>query len=158
MADRRSGARLSALAGAVAAVAPLLAGCGLFGGDDDGGTSVFDAEPGMCFLAPEEVQAQVDEMESVPCSEPHDQEAYAVVPFTGGDDAFPGDDALSAFADGHCAQEFRDYVGVDYLDSALYFTYLLPSPRSWEQDDRDVLCLVTAAGEPIEGSVKGTAR
>jgi hypothetical protein len=112
----------------------------------------------MCFQAPGEVEAQVDELAEVPCAEPHDQEAYAVVPYTGEGDAYPGDDELAAFADGRCAQEFRDYVGVDYLDSSLYFTYLVPSPRSWEQDDRDVLCLVTNAGEPLEGSVEGSER
>jgi hypothetical protein len=129
---------------ALAALAPALSACSLFG-DDDAATSVFDAEPGMCFQAPGEVVG-------------HDQEAYAVVPYTGEGDAYPGDDELAAFADGRCAQEFRDYVGVDYLDSSLYFTYLVPSPRSWEQDDRDVLCLVTNAGEPLEGSVEGSER
>jgi hypothetical protein len=114
----------------------------------------------MCFNAPEEVEAQIDELDEVPCADPHDQEAYAMVTFRPPDgeaeDAFPGDDELKAFADGACAQEFSGYVGVDYLDSELFFTYLLPSPRSWEQDDRAVLCLVTTTGDPLEGSAEGS--
>lgn len=140
----------------------LLQGCAFFDDEDGGATSVFEAEPGMCFNAPDEVEAQVDDLEEVPCSEPHDQEAYAVVSYSPpegeDDDAFPGDDTLSAFADGACAQEFRDYVGIDYLDSELFFTYLLPSPRSWEDDDREVLCLVMDAGKPLEDSVKDSKR
>lgn len=157
MAEVPTGFRRATTALALLTLGPSLAGCGLFGGGDDE-TSVFDAEPGMCFQAPDQVEAQVDELDEVSCSEPHDQEAYAVVPYTSDDDAYPGDDELAAFADGRCAQEFRDYVGIDYLDSSLYFTYLVPSPRSWEQDDRDVLCLVTNAGKPLEGSVKGSER
>jgi len=139
----------------------LLAGCS--GDDDADATSVFSAKPGQCFLAPAEVEAQVSDLERVDCSEEHDHEAYAVVPYraAGEEEAseeFPGDEVLTNFAEGACAQEFGAYVGVDYLDSELFFTYLLPSPRSWQEDDRSVLCLVTAAGGGLEGSVKGTER
>lgn len=160
MAERRRTGRV--LSVATALVVLPLSGCGLFGDDEEDTTSVFDAAPGMCFRAPDQVEAQIDDLDEVPCSEPHEQEAYALVEFRPADgqdgDAFPGDDALAAFADGACAQEFRDYVGVDYLDSELFFTYLLPSPRSWEQDDRDILCLVTTTGDPLDESVEGSKR
>ena len=66
---------------------------------------------------------------------------------------------LSAFAQGACAQHFTGYVGVDYLDSSLFFTYLLPSARSWESDDdRDVICFVTTTGGTLTGSVKGSKK
>jgi hypothetical protein len=161
VAERPASARRVHLATVAAGAVLLLSGCGLFG-DDSEQTSVFDAEPGMCFNAPAEVEAQIDELDQVPCVDPHDQEAYAVAEFQPpegeGGDAFPGGEVLKAFADGACAQEFAGYVGVDYLDSELFFTYLLPSPRSWEQEDREVLCLVTGTGDKLEGSVKGTGR
>lgn len=156
--------RTASRALALAATGLLLSGCGLFGDDEEGdSTSVFDVEPGACIKAVDEVKAQVSDLVEVPCTEPHAQEAYAVVAYQpvegeADDDAFPGEEALSRFADGACAQEFAGYVGVDYLDSSLFFTYLLPSPRSWEEDDRDVLCLVTTAGEPLTESVEGTQR
>lgn len=149
---RRASLAVALLVGSVG-----LSGCGLFGDDGDG-TSVFDAEPGMCFHALTEVEAQVDDLDEVACTKQHALEAFALVSYAKDGDAFPGADDLAAFADGHCAREFRDYVGVDYLDSSLYFTYLLPSPRSWEEDDREVLCLVTTAGEPLTESVKGSKR
>ncbi|MCR1782734.1 septum formation family protein [Nocardioides carbamazepini] len=136
----------------------LLAGCGWFGDDDTAGTSVFDAEPGMCFRSLDQVKAQVGDLDQVSCADAHALEAYAVVPYDKEGSTFPGEEELTAFADGHCAQEFRDYVGVDYLDSDLFFTYLLPSPRSWEEDDRDVLCVITTAGEPLTASVKDSER
>ncbi|MDT5080785.1 MAG: hypothetical protein QOJ80_5422, partial [Mycobacterium sp.] len=68
-------------------------------------------------------------------------------------------DVLEKFAKGVCAQRFTAYVGVDYLDSSLYFTYLLPSARSWEQDDdRNVLCFVTTTGGTLKTSVKGSRK
>lgn len=149
------------LLAALLPVAVVTSGCSFFGDDEDDPTSVFEAEPGMCFEAPGEVKAQVSEVARVPCSEGHAQEAYALVPYEGGEDdsgEYPGEETLSQFADGACAEEFHSYVGVSYLDSSLFFTYLLPSPRSWEEDDRGVLCLVTTTGETLTGSVKGTER
>lgn len=152
-------------AGVLAAllVAPGLSGCSLFGDDDEGeGVSVFDVEPGQCFEGQTEVKAQISELTAIDCDDEHAQESYAVIPFQAVDgeapDTYPGDDALTKFAEGACAGEYRTYVGVDYLDSELFYTYLLPSARSWEDDDRSVICFVTTAGEPLQGSVKGSKR
>ncbi|HTW17558.1 MAG TPA: septum formation family protein [Nocardioides sp.] len=140
----------------------LLLALGACSGDDEKEGSVFSIEPGQCFLAPEEVEAQISDLEQVDCQDEHDHEAYAVIRYKApgaeeASDEFPGDEALTKFADGSCAADFGDYVGVDYLDSSLFFTYLLPSPRSWQEDDRSVVCLVTSAGgEPLTGSAKGT--
>jgi Septum formation len=150
--------RLPAVVLVLLLAAAGLTGCGWFGDDDTEGTSVFDTEPGMCFHALTEVEAQVDDLDQVDCTQAHALEAYAVVSYDKDGDTFPGADDLAAFADGHCAREFRGYVGIDYLDSDLFFTYLLPSPRSWEENDREVLCLVTTAGEPLNASVKGSER
>jgi hypothetical protein len=137
----------------------LVAGCGLLGDDGDGGAvGVLDVEAGQCFTAPGEVQAELTELTSVPCDSEHDQEAYAVVGYTGPDgqeaDGFPGADALTRFADGACAQEFGEYVGTNYLDSRLFFTYLLPSVRGWDDGDTDVVCFVTTTGEKLDASVR----
>ena len=143
----------------VVVLALLVAGCGLLGDDgDDGAVGVLDVEAGQCFTAPGEVQAELTELTSVPCDSEHDQEAYAVVGYTaaGGEeaDAFPGADTLTRFADGACAQEFGEYVGTNYLDSRLFFTYLLPSVRGWEDGDTEVVCFVTTTGEKLDASVR----
>ncbi|WAX57740.1 septum formation family protein [Jatrophihabitans cynanchi] len=133
--------------------------------------SVFAVKPGQCFTAPGTVKVQLSSLAEVDCSKPHTQEAYAVVPYTatGGaastgtpaaralTSSYPGEDVLTTFAQGACAQRYRGYVGVDYLDSTLFFTYLLPSARSWEQQaDRNVLCFVTTTGTMLTKSVKGS--
>jgi hypothetical protein len=155
-------ARLRASALAAAAVL-LVSGCGWFGGSDHAAksVSVFSVSPGQCFVAPTDVKAELSELSRTPCEKPHAREAYAVVPFasaTGStDSAYPGADKLSAFAQGSCAQSYRGYVGVDYLDSSMFFTYLFPSARSWEQDnDRKIICFVTTAGGTLTASVKGS--
>jgi len=139
---------------------PLAAGCSAPWHKDAGASkaSVFDAKVGECFESPTEVQAQISDLQQVDCAKPHGQEAYALPTYqpAAGSDVFPGDQTLESFAQGACAQAFGPYVGVDYLDSRLYDTYLLPSPRSWESGDRTVLCLATDSGNPMTGSVKGT--
>lgn len=164
--------RRAAFAAAVLGLVLSCTGCGWFGGghSDAKSESVFSVKPGQCFQAPTKVQAELSSLQRTPCSTPHIREAYAIVPFrsasaagsgssasTGG--AYPGSDALSAFAQGACAQHFTGYVGVDYLDSSLFFTYLLPSARSWQsEDDRSVICFVTTAGSKVTGSVKGSKK
>jgi hypothetical protein len=157
---RRPAARTAVLG---VALAVLLGGCSIFGQDDEtDGVSVFDVEAGQCFRVPEEITVELTELPAVPCTEPHEQEAYARVAYTDPatgktPDTFPGADALSTFADGTCAEQFADYVGVDYRDSSLYFTYLVPSPRGWEQNaDRDTVCFVTTTGSQLSQSVAGT--
>ena len=163
MPDRSRLRRGATTALAAVLVLPMLGGCGLFGDDDEGeGVSVFSIKPGQCFEGQSEVKAQLSELTEVDCDQDHAQESYAVVEFTtDGEesaDTFPGDDELAKFADGACAGEYGKYVGVDYLDSKLFYTYLLPSARSWEDDDRKVVCFVTSAGEPLQGSAKGSKR
>lgn len=139
----------------------LLSGC-WFGGDDSGEVSVFDLRAGDCVLTPAETKVELTKVERVACSKPHQMEVFALPPYAppGGGDAsndFPGQDALTAFADGACAESFTGYVGVDYRDSALYYTYIMPSARSWGQDkDRTVVCFLTTTGDKLEKSAKGT--
>ena len=125
---------------------------------DDVGTdaSVFDVEEGDCVVPPAEVKAELAKITVVPCEEPHTQEAFAVVEVENAD-AYPGDDALRALADGQCVERYEGYVGKPYPESSLFFTYLLPSPRGWDDaKDRKILCLVTTTGDELTQSVKGS--
>lgn len=141
-------------------VGGLLAGCAWFGGDGPEAVSVFELAPGDCVLSPVDVAAELTELERVECDVEHHMEVYARVelPQADGDAAqFPGDAATKNFADGSCAEEFTDYVGISYLDSSLWFTYLVPSARSWaEGGDRTVTCFVTTTGAPLTQSVAGS--
>lgn len=131
-----------------------------------GPVSVFELQPGDCLplTDAEEEAAEVSTVQAVPCGEPHSREVFAVLDYgeEGGEDrggAFPGPDALASFADAACADRFADYVGIDYLDSSLFITYLLPNLEGWDKgSDRDVICLVTTTGATFTGSAEGSAR
>lgn len=155
----------------MAAVAGLvLTGCSSSGGNKS--VSVFRVKPGQCFTTPSTVKVQLSKLNMVPCTKAHTQEAYALVDYSAPGagpsvsptsvaltSSYPGDDVLSNFAQGACAQRFTNYVGVDYLDSKLFFTYLLPSARSWQQSvDRKIICFVTTTGSVLTSSVKGSKR
>lgn len=154
-----SGRRVAAVGGVLGAL--VVAGCSVLDRDDDGthSVSVFEVEVGDCFRAPTEddVRHELSELDRVDCAAPHEQELYAVAAWEDPDAQFPGEETLKAFADGRCAQEFAGYVGVDYRDSSLFFTYLLPSARSWEHEaDRQTLCFVTTTGRQLTASVAGS--
>lgn len=160
--------RRARLAGGFVAIALVCSACS--GGDDGvkrdkdghvtaaGNVSVFDLRAGDCVVPPTDVKAELENVRVVPCKEPHTQEAYSIEPYTQGD-AYPGDQALTAFADGVCLERYEGYIGVAYQDSKLFYTYLLPSARSWnEGKDRKVVCIVTTTGEQLTASVKGSKR
>ena len=155
-----SRARWTAAATAVVAAVA----CGACSGSSKSASqSVFTVVPGQCFTTPGKVQAELSSLARVSCDQPHTREAYAVVdyvaPAGANAGAYPGSDALDTYSKGACAQRYGPYVGVDYLDSTLFFTYLFPSARSWEQDgDRKIICFVTSTGSPLRSSVKGSKR
>jgi hypothetical protein len=155
-------------AAALLAVTPL-ASCSGGGSGGSSSESVFNVKTGQCFTTPLKVKAELSSLHRVSCASPHTQESYAVVPYqasaaqlaSGAPDsgAYPGADALTQFAKGACAQRFGGYVGRDYLDSSLFFTYLLPSARSWEQeDDRTILCFITTTGGTLTNSVRDSRK
>jgi len=152
---------VSGIALVIAAFA--LSSCGWLGHSSKTvSVSVFSVQPGQCFTAPAQVKAQLSNLNRIECTSPHSQESYALVAYTNPNgttsSTYPGNDLLANFAQGACAQRFSSYVGVDYLDSSLFFTYLLPSARSWEQgDDRNVICFLTTTGSTtLDSSAKGS--
>jgi hypothetical protein len=123
-----------------------------------GSLSAAELKPGDCMLAPAKVAAEVTDVRAVPCSDPHPLEAFSLVTYDKGD-AYPGDKELGRYADGKCLERYADYVGIDYADSELFYTYLLPSARSWQDSkDRTIVCIVTTTGEQLTKSVQGSQR
>ncbi|AZI57999.1 hypothetical protein EH165_07450 [Nakamurella antarctica] len=150
-------------------VAVSLAGCGwvssIFGKDDKVDTtsiSAFDVKVGQCFNPPGTVQAEIPNLDLIPCDQGHLMEAFLLsdyVDANGASDTYPGVNALKSFAQGRCAQAVMDYVGVSYQDSSLFTTFLFPSARSWESDkDRTVICFLTTTGETLTSSVAGSKK
>jgi hypothetical protein len=79
----------------------------------------------------------------VPCSGPHDSEAYADITLTGS--AYPGLDAVQAQAQTGCQGDaFADFIGIASDDSTLQVSYYYPTEDSWAGGDRTVTCTVFA--------------
>ena len=110
------------------------------GGDLD----VMTVQPGDCFNDPGSEEEVVFQLEAIPCSEPHDNEVFAVESVAGLFGAeYPGRQALEEHAYGVCSGTiFDSYVGTPYLDSSLEVFTLTPTDDSWSQGDRDVVCVL----------------
>lgn len=153
------------LVGATALIASLaLTGCSalstLLGGaprDETGqvtetvSDTVFNLRVGDCFNEPE--GAQVNEVELVPCSEPHDKEVYAELTLPDGD--LPDD--VKEQADEFCYNEFEPFIGVSYEESTLYYRYFFPSQDTWDyENDRLITCIVYDSAGQTTGSLAGS--
>lgn len=147
------GSRMAALALRFGLGIVVFAGIGFFSSLNDasrdgsgelvsgGDLDVMTLQVGDCFDDPEELDAVVYDVAAVPCSEAHDNEVYSLVPVTAFGTAFPGETALQDFGYEACVGEpFSDYVGIDYLDSALEVFTFTPTEESWDDGDRDIVC------------------
>jgi hypothetical protein len=139
--------RHARLLGTFAAVALVATACG--------SASVFDLSVGDCFDDPVS-GSEVSSVDAVDCAEPHDNEVYALYDYDG--DEYPGEEAMSAAADEGCEARFEDYVGIGYFESELYYTHLTPTQESWDEGDREVVCVLYEPEAKLEGSMEGAAR
>lgn len=115
---------------------------------------VFILRTGDCI---NEWSADSDEsVSSVPkidCAEPHDLEVY----YEGTLDEsgpYPAGEALGEMVNEGCVDAFEDFVGLDYMESALDFSSLMPTEDGWEAGDREYLCLVGQYGEQTSGTLE----
>ena len=125
----------------------------------EGNIDAFRVQLGDCFNDPGEIgpgeEVEVSGLAGIPCSEPHDNEVYAV--FDVSLASFPGDEEIGDIAFEACLERFEAFVGRGYETSALDVSYFYPSRTSWsEQGDRTVFCAVFDINlNKLEGSVRG---
>ena len=122
-----------------------------------GDVGVAELEPGDCFDDPDDFDEVVYDVQAVPCSEPHDNEVFAVQAVSSAfPDGFPGQEALQDHAYLLCSGAVFDaFVGISYLDSSLEVISLTPTAESWRDGDRDVACVLYRLDL---GKLTGTAR
>jgi hypothetical protein len=129
-------------------VAAMLAGCGQ--------DTVLSLEVGTCFDDVDELYEPgggVPEVPIVDCDEPHHNEVYAVFDLPDGD--FPAD--LTEQAIDGCIAPFSGYVGGAYETSRFDIAWLRPSPETWEEGDRQVICyLYDEDNQPIVGTARAS--
>jgi hypothetical protein len=151
----RAAARILAL---MVLVVVAAAGCSVHSKPSVGASvSVFHLKVGDCLVPPTAVKAEITSVTIVACKEAHTQEVFALVTDPGGDN-YPGASKLETYANGNCLEHYQAYVGVAYQDSSLFYTYLLPSVRSWAANDRTIVCVITTTGQKLISSVKGSKR
>ncbi len=127
---------------------------------DPGEADVFSIKVGDCF--DDQSGTQFESVPAVPCTGPHDMEAFFSYDLEEGD--FPGDDAVSKLADTKCGTEFEKFAGISFDDSAsLNYNFLIPTSGSWDGGDREVLCVIYDEDEagtmkPTTGTLKGAKR
>lgn len=118
-----------------------------------GNISVFDVQVGDCLMPGDKLKAEISSIRAVPCRQPHTHEVFALPEYPGDSDVYPGEAKLADFANASCLESFGNYTGSDYLDSKLFFSYLQPSVRSWNDGkDRRIVCVIVATGKPVTGS------
>jgi Septum formation len=123
----------------------------------EGSVSAFEVRAGDCFNNPP-IDAQATSIEAVPCSQPHDAEAFAT--FDIRSEQYPGDNQVVRQAEAGCVVRFEDFIGLPYANSVYELVYLHPTRSSWRLgDDRTVLCaVVDPAGKITEETLRGARR
>ena len=124
-------------------------------------TETEDVDPntlqaGDCFNDPEaENTTRVEELQAVPCDEPHDNEVFHVFDLDDGD--FPGADEVKELGLAGCEPELEAYVGATAEEAGLAVVPVTPTEDSWNDlDDRTVICaLYNADASKLTGSIEG---
>lgn len=118
--------------------------------------NVFDLEVGQCFNDPDSFD-EVANVDIVDCEEPHDNEVYHL--FDLADGSYPGLDAVESDAVDGCLAAFEPFVGRDYQTSELDIRYLYPTPDTWDDGDREIVCaLFDLSGAQMTGTERNSGR
>jgi hypothetical protein len=126
-----------------------------------GKASAFAIKVGDC-LDDADVQGATTTAPIVPCTGPHDSEAYGRFLLT--DTEYPGEEKVKSEAAAGCSGTlFANFVGIASADSTLQFSYYFPTADSWASGDREVMCTINqvdGAGTtiPTTGTLKDAAR
>jgi Septum formation len=122
---------------------------------DEGSVNAFEVRVGDCFDDSGD-STEITSLPGVPCSEPHDNEAFAVFDVTIA--TYPAGDGMWDLATNSCMERFESFVGKDYESSSLDIFTLYPTSESWKQNDREVVCAVyDVNANKLVGSAKGLA-
>jgi hypothetical protein len=114
-----------------------------------GGVGAYKVRVGDCIQMPSDA-VEVMSVEGVPCTTPHDAQAFAE--FTLADlPAFPSSDEMITLAGRGCLGYWAGAIGTSYQsDRGLDMTFWSPTQAGWDQDDRVVTCFVISAdGSPL---------
>jgi hypothetical protein len=116
-----------------------------------------DVSTNECMqIDPKGLSPDVSKLPIIDCSKPHTHQIFFTYQDT--DDVFPGMTALEATAQQQCLTAFQPFVGISFVDSTLFVTWIVPSLDSWnDKKDRAILCVLGLKnGGTLTGSAQGT--
>lgn len=118
-----------------------------------GSQTVTGLRVGDCISSAGPTDVEVSSLPVVPCSDPHEAEVFALITLSSLISF--SESRITSEASERCLAAFSSYVGVDYGQSSLEISYLVPTEASWKAGDRGVACLLTTrnAGQTI-GSLR----
>ncbi len=164
--------RALALAGSAVALSVALTGCsalnGILGGgagdadrDEETGQvtesaniDIFALKVGDCMM--EAPSGLLEDIDVVPCAEPHDQEVFYEITMDDGDFS---EEAVDAASQECIGDAYASFVGVAYEASTLEVYPITPTQQTWDElNDRVVQCVISDPAGQIEGSLEGAAR
>ena len=135
-------------------VAALLVACS--NNDDPKAVEVGVDGVGWCLDVPDDVGPEINQISDLPrveCDQLHTHEIFAVANSTS--DAYPGFEALETEAQVACLKAFEGYVGMSPFDSNLFYSWIVPTLASWEDEtikrgdqhgDREIICVAGLSG------------
>jgi hypothetical protein len=122
----------------------------------EGNVDAFHVQVGDCFDDASSFADEISNLPGVPCADPHDNETYAV--FDLSITNYPEDGGMAVLANESCVERFASFVGKDYESSSLDVMTMYPSPESWKQKDREIVCAVyDMEAKKLVGSAQGRA-
>jgi hypothetical protein len=123
-----------------------------------GDVDAFEIRLGDCFNdeSSGSMNVEITNVNGVPCSEPHDNEVFALVNLR--EDKFPGEEAIERMAFEVCLEKFETFVGRDYESSSLDIFPIYPTREGWnELNDREVVCALYDLNlKKLAGSMRGS--
>jgi hypothetical protein len=127
-------------------------------GDDPVERSVSDLEVGNCLIQPGGEAEYLFELTR--CDRPHDDEVFAVGRLNpDGTAPYPDLTALRAQIERTCVgQAFEDFVGIAAARTTYHVLFITPDQQAWREAKGPYVCVIDGAGEPLDGSARGTGR
>jgi Septum formation len=146
------------LAAVVVVLAVVLSACGQSSGSEpeESGTANRPPELGACrVLAPDDITQHTNDTETVPCTEKHTAETFAVgsFPTDVAKSAELGDPRLGRYIYETCSDRFQRFLGGDestVMRSMLTWAWFRPSQDEWDAGARWYRCDVVGGADDAE--------
>ncbi|WP_415951183.1 septum formation family protein [Streptomyces sp. KLOTTS4A1] len=116
-------------------------------------------EKGECFNAPGgELEGLTYSLDIVPCTRPHDGEAFGSFELVMSE--YPGQGRIDDLADARCGAMVEDYVGdIEAVPADIAIYFYGPTRQSWDLGDREVSCILgKESGGKSTGSLRDAGR